>query len=96
MCSSPAAVTCAITLTAAPRQTLDEVTRNIDWPDAGAEILYGRADEALIAYAEAAGAELIAVGARGHGASRTFFGSTAERLVGRSPVPVLVGRRNAI
>ena len=50
-------------------------------------------DEALVAYAEAAGVEVIAVGARGRGASRTLFGSTAERLVGKSPVPVLVGRR---
>ena len=78
---------------AAARQTLERVVSQIEGHDARWEILYGRADEALVAYAVAAGVEVIAVGARGRGASRTFFGSTAERLVGKSPVPVLVGRR---
>lgn len=75
------------------RQMLDVVVAGIEGHDARAEILYGRADEALIAYAQAAGAEVIAVGARGRGASRALFGSVAGRLVGSSPVPVLVGRR---
>lgn len=78
---------------AAARQMLEDVVSRIEGYDARWEILYGRADEALVAYAVAAGVEVIAVGARGHGASRTLFGSTAERLVGKSPVPVLVGRR---
>lgn len=82
-------------LRAAARRMLEDTARLIQGHDVRSEILYGRADEALIAYAQTAGAEVIAVGARGHGASRTLFGSTAERLVGRSPVPVLVGRRKA-
>lgn len=80
---------------ASARRMLDDVVSRIEGHDARGEILYGRADEALVAYAEAAGVEVIAVGARGRGASRTLFGSTAERLVGKSPVPVLVGRRKA-
>lgn len=79
----------------AARQMLDEILRGIEGHHARGEILYGRADEALITYARAAGVELIAVGARGQGASRRLFGSTAQRLVGNSPVPVLVGRRKA-
>jgi nucleotide-binding universal stress UspA family protein len=75
------------------RRVLDDMVSQVEGHEIHAEILYGRADEALIAYAEAAGAEVIAVGARGRGASRTLFGSTAERLAGRSPVPVLVGRK---
>lgn len=80
---------------AAAGQMLERVVSQIEGHDARSEILYGRADEALVAYALAAGVEVIAVGARGRGASRTLFGSTAERLVGKSPVPVLVGRRRA-
>jgi nucleotide-binding universal stress UspA family protein len=77
------------------QRMLDDVVTLIEGHEARSEILYGRADEALIAYARAAGAEVIAVGARGRGASRALFGSIAGRLVGSSPVPVLVGRRKA-
>lgn len=55
------------------------------------EILYGRADRALAEFARTHGAELIVVGARGHGATEALFGSITERLVGACEVPVYVG-----
>jgi nucleotide-binding universal stress UspA family protein len=69
--------------------TIDEVGLT----GARTEILYGRADEVLTAYAEDAGIDVIVVGARGRGASRALFGSIAGRIVGASHVPVFVGRR---
>lgn len=55
------------------------------------EILYGRADKALAEFARTHGAELIVVGARGHGATEALFGSITSRLVGACEVPVYVG-----
>ncbi len=55
------------------------------------DILYGRADRALAEFARTHGAELIVVGARGHGATEALFGSITERLVGACEVPVYVG-----
>ncbi|HVR33753.1 MAG TPA: universal stress protein [Acidimicrobiia bacterium] len=77
----------------AARHLLDAVIAEVGREGVRSEILYGRPEEALTAYARAAGVDVIVVGARGRGASRTFFGSVAGRIVGASDVPVLVGRR---
>ena len=53
-------------------------------------VLHGPAAEALVAYAEEAGYELIAVGSHGRGASAAVVGSTAGRLARSSPVPVVL------
>ncbi len=55
------------------------------------EILYGRADRALAEFARTHGAELIVVGARGHGATEALFGSITGKLVGSCEVPIYVG-----
>lgn len=55
------------------------------------EILFGRADRALVEYAKTHGIELIVVGSRGHGATEALFGSTTSRLIGTSEFPVFVG-----
>jgi len=55
------------------------------------EVLFGRPDRALADHATRHGIDLIVVGPRGRGMSEALFGSVTGRLVGRSPVPVLVG-----
>ncbi|MGE0791819.1 MAG: universal stress protein [Sandaracinaceae bacterium] len=71
--------------------------------DVEAHLVGGRPYEALLAHADRADASMIAVGAHGHaGAVRTtrenlgewLLGSTADRLVRHSHVPVLVGGRD--
>jgi universal stress protein A len=56
----------------------------------------GAPDDELLAYAEQAGGKLIVVGTHGRtGAAHLLMGSVAERVVRRSPVPVLtVGKRD--
>ncbi len=70
---------------------LDEAASRTGLDLVRTEILYGRADRALAEYARAHGAELIVVGARGHGATEALFGSITQRLVGSCEVPVYVG-----
>lgn len=70
---------------------LRDVASGLDRNFVSSEILYGRADRALAEYARTHGAELIVVGARGHGASETLFGSITSRLVGARELPVYVG-----
>ena len=70
---------------------LEEVVRGLRVGPVHIKLLFGRPDDALIDYANAAGIELIVVGARGHHATEAMFGSVAGRLVGHSPVPVFVG-----
>jgi nucleotide-binding universal stress UspA family protein len=56
-------------------------------------LLYGAADEALLAHAEQAGASLIVVSSLGRRApSRWLLGSVAERVAQAAAVPVLVVR----
>jgi nucleotide-binding universal stress UspA family protein len=51
---------------------------------------YGAAD-AILDAAESAGADLIAIGTRGHGgAARLILGSVADKVIRAAPVPVLV------
>ncbi|HEU4572726.1 MAG TPA: universal stress protein [Candidatus Limnocylindrales bacterium] len=53
----------------------------------------GRPAAEIVAEAAAWGADLIVVGSRGHNALSTLLlGSTAEEVIDRSPVPVLVAR----
>lgn len=70
---------------------LDEIAANVDVGFVRTHILFGRADHELAEYARTHGAELIVVGARGHGASEALFGSITSRLVGVCEVPVFVG-----
>jgi len=58
---------------------------------ARAEVLYGPPAETLAEGAAAAGADLLVVGSRGHGAvARVLLGSTSDRVVHVSALPVLV------
>jgi nucleotide-binding universal stress UspA family protein len=51
----------------------------------------GRAASGVVSFAQRWSFELIVVGSHGQGgAARTVLGSTAERIVRTSPVPVLV------
>lgn len=70
---------------------LAEVARLVGPPAPRQEIHAGKPHEELCAAADAAGAELIVVGAHGesHHASR-FLGTTADRLVRTARLPVLV------
>lgn len=76
-------------------QLLDEATSQLDHPYLTTEILYGRPDRALNEFATHNGKELIVVGAKGRGATKTLFGSVTKSLVGDSNVPVLVARKIA-
>lgn len=73
------------------REMLDNVAREIAYDPIDAIVLFGRADKALAEFARTSGMEMIVVGARGHGASETLFGSVASRLVRGCVVPVYVG-----
>jgi len=56
-----------------------------------AEVLYGPPAETLAEAAAAAGADLLVVGSRGHGAvARVLLGSTSDRVVHVGTMPVLV------
>lgn len=77
------------------RLLLAGVAEGLGVDEVRTEVLYGRPDQALTSFADAAGIELIVIGARGRGASKAVFGSVAGRLVGASSVPVLVGRKTS-
>lgn len=70
---------------------LDEAASQVDVGFVRTQILFGRPDRELAEYARTHGAELLVVGARGHGASEALFGSITGRLVGACEVPVFVG-----
>lgn len=60
------------------------------------ELVEGKPGEILIEQAEAWNADLIAVGAHGHGAlSRAILGSVADQLVRQAPMPVLTVREGS-
>ena len=73
------------------QRMLDEAATATEFDLVRTEILFGRADRALAEFARTHGAELIVVGARGHGATEALFGSITQRLVGSCEVPVYVG-----
>lgn len=57
------------------------------------EVVLGRPFEEILASSQAIAADLIVVGTHGRtGLERVIVGSTAERLVRKSPVPVLTVR----
>lgn len=57
-------------------------------------IEYGDPDEAIIEYVETQGVDGIAMGTHGRsGAERVVIGSVAEKVVRKSPVPVVTIRR---
>jgi nucleotide-binding universal stress UspA family protein len=73
------------------RQLLDEVAQQLSYEPVDKQVLFGHPAEAIAEFARTSGMELIVVGARGHGASESLFGSVTARLVGSSEVPVFVG-----
>ena len=73
------------------RKMLDEVSAKIIYDPVDKMVLFGRPDKALAEFARTSGMEMIVIGARGHGASETLFGSVADRLVRGCVVPVFVG-----
>jgi nucleotide-binding universal stress UspA family protein len=53
-------------------------------------LITGAPARALLERATASGADLLVIGSRGRGASRTLLGSVATQLAASAPVPVLV------
>jgi nucleotide-binding universal stress UspA family protein len=61
-----------------------------NWCSPKTAILRGQAYEELVAYAMTQNMDMIVMGTRGYGAVKTLFmGSTTDRVVRRSPCPVL-------
>lgn len=57
-------------------------------------IEYGEPDEEILEYAETEGIDAIVMGTHGRtGAGRLVIGSVAEKVVRRSPIPVVTIRR---
>lgn len=73
---------------------LHQAAEDIGFRPVETRLLFGRADRALMEYANEAGIELVVVGARGHGISESLFGSVTSRLVGGYHLPVFVGPRD--
>ena len=72
------------------RQTVEAAAADTD-VDLETELRRGRPDERILEYAEEIDAELILVGRRGESDLPTaILGSTTDRLVRRSPIPVAV------
>jgi len=62
------------------------------YPTVRAELVAGPPDETLCGYAETEGADLIVIAARSTGGSLLMLGSTAEKVIARTTVPVLAVR----
>jgi len=82
-------------VTDAAREVLKDAERVGD--EHGVEIdtvtARGRADRVIVTYAEKEEFDLIVIGSHGReGVARVLLGSVAERVVRRSPIPVLVVR----
>ncbi|NNL76825.1 MAG: universal stress protein [Desulfobacterales bacterium] len=61
-----------------------------NWCTPQTSLLEGQPYEQLVGYAEANDIDMIVLGVRGHGLVKTLFlGSTTDRVVRRSPCPVL-------
>jgi nucleotide-binding universal stress UspA family protein len=80
----------------AARAPLDAQARTVidsaGAPTVRAELVAGTADETLISYADTENAELIVIAAQSRTGSLLSLGSTAERVVAGTRVPVLVVR----
>ena len=62
----------------------------IPLPHAQTGLLEGQPYEEIVTYAESNDIDMIVLGVRGHGLVKTLFlGSTTDRVVRRSPCPVL-------
>jgi len=60
------------------------------WCNTQTGLLDGQPYEEIVTYAESQGIDMIVLGVRGHGLVKTLFlGSTTDRVVRRSPCPVL-------
>lgn len=73
---------------------LRDAAEAIQYQKTETRVLYGRPDRALVDHARETNAELIVVGARGHGVTERLFGSVTSRLVGGYGIPVFVGPRD--
>jgi nucleotide-binding universal stress UspA family protein len=76
-------------------EILDPVHAAADEADVELEetVIEGIAHETLIDYTKAKGIDLIVIGTHGKtGISRVLLGSTAEKVVRHSPVPVMTVR----
>jgi nucleotide-binding universal stress UspA family protein len=69
---------------------LDELREDLAVHDPDTVVLAGRPAEALAEQARAGGYDLLAVGARGRGASKAVLGSVASALARGRGVPVLI------
>jgi nucleotide-binding universal stress UspA family protein len=75
------------------RRTLDDLAAShADAPRLRVELVVGPPDEVLTSLAETEGAELIVIASRSRGGSLLNLGTTAQRVVARAAVPVLVVR----
>jgi nucleotide-binding universal stress UspA family protein len=73
--------------------TVDDLNRILAQQNAPAEVLWreGRPSDEILAAADGAGCDLIVLGATGHSElADFFFGSTVDRVVHRSHVPIMV------
>lgn len=78
---------------AAARIALDERVRAVTQQE-GVElrVVQGATADSILAVAEEVSADMIVLGGRERSGLRWVFGAVAERVVARSPVPVLVAR----
>jgi nucleotide-binding universal stress UspA family protein len=77
----------------AARSKLDRLAQELGGLVSGVSVEVGPPDVAVLDAARRAGADLIALGTRGRsGLAHVLLGSTAERVVRRAPVPVVVAK----
>lgn len=77
---------------AAAEEALRDQARAIRGVEVTAHVGVGSPDEVVLEQAEAAGARLIVTGSVGQRGAKSLLGSTAERIVATSRIPVLVVR----
>lgn len=76
----------------AGKDAVDELEEKTDL-DAHTEVLKGNPSSEIVSYAEENGVDLIVMGTQGRtGLDRILVGSTAEKVVRTSPVPVMTVR----
>jgi len=73
------------------KRVLDDVAEVFTGLDPDRVVLTGRPADALLAYAREHDVDLVVVGARGRGLSKSVLGSVVERVVRQPDIPVLVG-----
>lgn len=79
-------------LTKGADQKLREFAREFlnDYPSVRMEVLHGDPAEEIVKYVESQGIDLIVMGTHGRkGLEKVIFGSVADQVVKRSPVPVM-------